>query len=33
MFSKRTGFPSTTFPIQPDSPQNQPAAITLNATN
>jgi hypothetical protein len=27
---KSTGFTSSTFPIQPDSSQNQPAAITLN---
>ena len=27
---KSTGFTSSTFPIQPDIPQNQPAAITLN---
>jgi hypothetical protein len=29
-FLKSTGFTSSTFPIQPDFPQNQPAAITLN---
>jgi hypothetical protein len=27
---KSTGFTSSTFPIQPDFSQNQPAAITLN---
>jgi hypothetical protein len=27
---KSTGFKSSTFPIQPDFPQNQPAAITLD---
>jgi hypothetical protein len=27
---KSTGFTSSTFPIQPDFPQNQLAAITLN---
>jgi hypothetical protein len=29
-FLKGTGFTSSTFPIQPDLSQNQPAAITLN---
>ena len=29
-FKKSTGFTSSTFPIQPDFSQNQPAAITLN---
>jgi hypothetical protein len=29
-FVKSTGFTSSTFPIQPDFSQNQPAAITLN---
>ena len=29
-FFKSTGFTSSTFPIQPNSPQNQPVAITLN---
>ena len=29
-FFKSTGFISSTFPIQPDFSQNQPAAITLN---
>ena len=29
-FFKSTGFTSSTFPIQPDFSQNQPAAITLN---
>jgi hypothetical protein len=29
-FYKGTGFTSSTFPIQPDFSQNQPAAITLN---
>ena len=29
-FPKSTGFTSSTFPIQPDFSQNQPAAITLN---
>jgi hypothetical protein len=27
---KSTGFTSSTFPIQPDSSQNEPAAIALN---
>jgi len=30
-FKKSTGFTSSTFPIQPDLSQNQPAAITLNS--
>ena len=30
-FFKSIGFTSSTFPIQPDFSQNQPAAITLNA--
>jgi hypothetical protein len=30
VFLKSTSFASSTFPIQPDFPQNQPAAITLN---
>jgi hypothetical protein len=30
IFFKSTGFTSSTFPIQPDSSQNQLAAITLN---
>jgi hypothetical protein len=30
VFFKSTGFTSSTFPIQPDFSQNQPAAITLN---
>jgi hypothetical protein len=29
-FCKSTGFTSSTFPIQPDFSQNQPATITLN---
>jgi hypothetical protein len=29
-FLKSTGFPSSTFPIQPGFSQNQPAVITLN---
>jgi hypothetical protein len=29
-FFLSTGFTSSTFPIQPDFSQNQPAAITLN---
>jgi hypothetical protein len=29
-FLKGTGFTSSTFPIQPDFSQNQPAASTLN---
>ena len=28
LFFKSTGFASSTFPIQPDFSQNQPAAIT-----
>jgi hypothetical protein len=30
LFLKSTGFTSSTFPIEPDFSQNQPAAITLN---
>jgi hypothetical protein len=30
LFFKTTGLTSSTFPIQPDVSQNQPAAITLN---
>ena len=30
IFLKSTNFTSSTFPIQPDFSQNQPAAITLN---
>ena len=30
LFFKSTGFTSSTFPLQPDFSQNQPAAITLN---
>jgi hypothetical protein len=30
LFFKSTGFTSSTFPIQPDFSQNQPAVITLN---
>ena len=30
IFFKSTGFTSSTFPIQPDFSQNQPAANTLN---
>jgi hypothetical protein len=29
-YIKSTSFPSSTFPIQPDFSQNQPATITLN---
>jgi len=32
LFLKSTSFTSPTFPIQPDFPQNQPAAITLNTS-
>jgi hypothetical protein len=32
-FFKNTGFTSSTFPIQPDFSQNQPATITLNTVS